>query len=174
MIVTYWTYRSRYWTTDSLVLNIGSSPCLLLLHSDIRRASTALEEVKYSTEWLRNLVFFFWTLAIIHFAIWYSSLEGFSTGVITSTSSFFLSFDTFLFSILVDISECAPPTIPVVFQCEWRGQILLTDDTGAYTTAPFWQLYEAQAGKDGKLENAFASPWGNSVLLRMFEKRNRW
>ena len=81
------TYKSRKWTIDSRVVNKGSSSFFpALLHCDVNSFSIALEAVKYSTEWLRNLVFFVGTLALIHLATAISSFVGLSAGCIASAS----------------------------------------------------------------------------------------
>lgn len=80
-------YRLRYSTTDSRVVKSGSSSFFPgLLHWEVSRLSMAFAAVKYSTVWLRNLVLFLWTLAFIHLAIAYSSLDGLTTGCKSSIS----------------------------------------------------------------------------------------
>lgn len=57
----------------------GSRGCVPLANFDSMRASSALEEVKYSTLWFRNLVLLVGTFRRSQVATLYSSFEGFST-----------------------------------------------------------------------------------------------
>lgn len=96
---------------DSRSLNKGSSPFFPgWLQGEDKSLSTALDAVKYSTVWLRNLVFLEGTLPLIHFAMAISSFVGFSSGCISSASYqkrifSFIKFNQQKFSIQKSIKE---------------------------------------------------------------------